>query len=165
MWNKILAILATIGAGFSAIFFVLFKEAREQRLAEEKENEELTMDIDSFIAAEMAEKKKREENEELKEKAFSGNNLDAFKECKIAVYPDRNGRWRVQSLPVSKANRFKNRCSAPVEWRGLNDVELDKVTGLSKTTFIHKSGFTGGAETYEVNLELAKLWLEKGVEG
>lgn len=93
------------------------------------------------------------------------NNLDAFKECKIAVYPDRNGRWRVQSLPVSKANRFRNRCSAPVEWRGLNDVELDKVTGLSKTTFIHKSGFTGGAETYEVNLELAKLWLEKGVEG
>jgi hypothetical protein len=81
MWNKILAILATIGAAFSAIFFVLFKEAREQRLAEEKENEELTMDIDSFIAAEMAEKKKREENEELKEKAFSGNNLDAFNAC------------------------------------------------------------------------------------
>ena len=29
-------------------------------------------------------------------------------------------------------------------------------------TFIHKSGFTGGAQTYEDNLELAKIWLELG---
>ena len=71
-------------------------------------------------------------------------------------------RWRVQSLPVSKAQRFKNRLSAPKEWRGLNDVELDKVTRLKNLTFIHKSGFTGGAQTYEDNLELAKLWLELG---
>ena len=90
------------------------------------------------------------------------NNLEIFKDCKIAVYPDRNMRWRVQSLPVSKAQRFKNRLSAPKEWRGLNDVELDKVTGLKNLTFIHKSGFTGGAQTYEDNLELAKLWLELG---
>ena len=30
MWNKILAVLTSIGAVFSAIFFVLFKEAKEQ---------------------------------------------------------------------------------------------------------------------------------------
>nr|MBP7277555.1 MYG1 family protein [Succinivibrio sp.] len=40
--------------------------------------------------------------------------------------------------------------------------ELDKVTGLKNLTFIHKSGFTGGAQSYEDNLELAKLWLELG---
>lgn len=91
------------------------------------------------------------------------NNLEIFKDCKIAVYPDRNMRWRVQSLPVSKAARFKNRLSAPVSWRGLNDKELDKVTGLNNTTFIHKSGFTGGAYNFEDNLELAKLWLKEGV--
>lgn len=90
------------------------------------------------------------------------NHPDEFKDCLIAVYPDRNMRWRVQSLPVSKAQRFKNRLSAPKEWRGLNDVELDKVTGLKNLTFIHKSGFTGGAQSYEDNLELAKLWLELG---
>ena len=90
------------------------------------------------------------------------NHPDEFKDCLIAVYPDRNMRWRVQSLPVSKAQRFKNRLSAPKEWRGLNDVELDKVTGLKNLTFIHKSGFTGGAQTYEDNLELAELWLELG---
>ena len=69
------------------------------------------------------------------------NNLEIFKDCKIAVYPDRNMRWRVQSLPVSKAARFKNRLSAPVSWRGLNDKELDKVTGLNNTTFIHIGHF------------------------
>lgn len=86
-----------------------------------------------------------------------------FKDCKLAVYPDRKGRWRVQSLPVSKALRFKNRLSAPPAWRGLNDEDLDRVTGLKHTTFVHRAGFTGGAETYEDNVALAKLWLQEGV--
>ncbi len=90
------------------------------------------------------------------------NNPEIFKECLIAVYPDRNQRWRVQSLPVSKAQRFKNRLSAPADWRGLNDTDLDRVTGLKNTTFIHKSGFTGGAQTFDDNLALAKLWLKLG---
>ena len=90
------------------------------------------------------------------------NNPEIFKDCLIAVYPDRNQRWRVQSLPQSKALRFKNRLSAPASWRGLNDSELDKATGLKNMTFIHKSGFTGGAQTFEDNLELAKLWLKLG---
>lgn len=90
------------------------------------------------------------------------NNPEIFKDCLIAVYPDRNQRWRVQSLPQSKAQRFKNRLSAPAAWRGLNDTELDKATGLKNMTFIHKSGFTGGAQTFEDNLELAKLWLKLG---
>lgn len=81
MLNKILGALAAIGAGLSAIFYVLMRQAKEEQKAEEKENEKLTMDVDSFIASEMAEKKKREENEKLKEKAFSGNNLDAFNAC------------------------------------------------------------------------------------
>ena len=92
------------------------------------------------------------------------NYPDVFKDCLIAVYPDRNNRWRVQSLPLSKAQRFTNRLPAPATWRGLNDKELDAATGLCNMTFIHKSGFTGGAMTYEDNLELAKLWLEKGLE-
>ena len=90
------------------------------------------------------------------------NNPEIFKDCLIAVYPDRNQRWRVQSLPQSKAQHFKNRLSAPASWRGLNDSELDKATGLKNMTFIHKSGFTGGAQTFEDNLELAKLWLKLG---
>ncbi|MDY6321929.1 MAG: MYG1 family protein [Succinivibrio sp.] len=87
---------------------------------------------------------------------------DVFKKCLLAVYPDRNGRWRVQSLPVSKALRFKNRLTAPEKWRGLQGPELDAVTGLKNTNFVHRSGFTGGATTYEDNLALAQLWLKHG---
>ena len=91
------------------------------------------------------------------------NHPEAFENCKLAVYPDRNKRWRVQSLPKSKAERFVNRLSAPLAWRGLNDEELDRATGISNTTFVHKSGFTGGAKDYDSNLKLAKLWLKLGV--
>lgn len=90
------------------------------------------------------------------------SNMELFKDCLLAVYPDRSGRWRVQSLPVSKAQRFKNRLSAPESWRGLNYEDLDRVTGIEHTCFIHKSGFTGGAMYFEDNLKLAKLWLQLG---
>lgn len=92
------------------------------------------------------------------------SNPDVFKNCLLAMYPDRNMRWRVQSLPVSKAQRFKNRLSAPVAWRGLNDEDLDRATGLKNMTFIHKSGFTGGANNHDDCRELADLWLKEGVK-
>lgn len=85
-----------------------------------------------------------------------------FKDCLLAVYPDRSGRWRVQSLPVSKALRFCNRLSAPEKWRGLDGAKLDEAAELSNLSFIHRSGFTGGAENYEAALLLAQKWLEEG---
>ncbi|MBQ9274287.1 MAG: MYG1 family protein [Succinivibrio sp.] len=88
---------------------------------------------------------------------------ERFENCKLAVYPDRQERWRVQSLPRSKAQRFKNRLGAPLEWRGLNDRELAQITGVATATFVHRSGFTGGAVTFEDNLKLAQLWLKLGV--
>ncbi len=41
MIKKILAVLSAIGMFFSAIFFILFKQAKEEQKAEKKENEEL----------------------------------------------------------------------------------------------------------------------------
>lgn len=91
-------------------------------------------------------------------------NMNLFKDCLIAIYPDRKRGWRIQSLPYSKAEIFKNKCSAPIEWRGLDNEALDKKTGLKNTIFVHRSGFTGGAITFEDALEMAKLWIEKGVK-
>ena len=81
MWNKILAVLTTIGAAFSAIFFVLFKEAREQRKAEEEKNENLNTNLAALEAADNAEKELKEVHAKLKEKAHSGNTLDSFNAC------------------------------------------------------------------------------------
>ena len=81
MLKKILAALAGLGAAFSAVFFVLFKEAREQRKLEEKENKNLNDNIEALKAGEKAANEVKKENEELKQKAHSGNTLDSFNAC------------------------------------------------------------------------------------
>lgn len=91
--------------------------------------------------------------------------FDTFNNCKLAVYPDRKRGWRVQSLPFSKAERFKNKLSAPKSWRGLDDDKLDEATGLKGTIFVHRAGFTGGALDFDTNLEMARLWLKEGELG
>ena len=81
MLKKILAVLAGIGAALSAIFFVLFKQAKEERKEAEEKADDLEENLDALKAGEKAEKELKKENEELKEKAHSGNNLDAFNAC------------------------------------------------------------------------------------
>ena len=90
------------------------------------------------------------------------SNFDHFKDCKLAIYPDRKRGWRIQSLPYSTAERFKNKLNAPVAWRGLNDKDLDAVTGLTGTIFIHRAGFTGGALEFDTVMEMAQKWLDEG---
>lgn len=87
---------------------------------------------------------------------------ELFKDCLLAIYPDRSERWRIQSLPVSKALRFKNRLSAPIAWRGLDGAQLSQVAGLPNLSFVHRSGFTGGAESYEDTMNMADAWLKFG---
>lgn len=89
-------------------------------------------------------------------------NFELFKDCILAVYPDRKRGFRIQSLPFSKAERFKNKCKAPLAWRGLDDDQLDKATGLNGTIFVHRAGFTGGAKDFDIAMEMAKMWLEQG---
>lgn len=93
------------------------------------------------------------------------SNFETFKDCMIAVYPDRKRGWRVQSLPYSKAERFRNKLTAPKSWRGLDFEALDEVTGLNGTIFIHRAGFTGGAMDFDTNLAMARMWLEQGERG
>ena len=93
------------------------------------------------------------------------SNFDTFKDCMLAVYPDRKRGWRVQSLPYSKAERFRNKLTAPKSWRGLDFEALDEVTGLNGTIFIHRAGFTGGAMDFDTNLAMARMWLEQGERG
>ena len=85
MIKKILAVLAAIGGFFSAIFFVLFKQAKaEQHLAEEgkiqaeKETatEEFMREAEEKVS--QAIKRQEAENEELIRKSESGNNLNSF---------------------------------------------------------------------------------------
>ena len=81
MLKKILAVLAGIGAALSAIFYVLFQQKKDENKAINEKFDDMKNNLDALEAAEKAEKELKKENEELKEKAHSGNNLDAFNAC------------------------------------------------------------------------------------
>ena len=81
MLKKILAVLAGIGAAFSAVFFVLFRQANEEKKAINEKYEDMSNNLDALADADKAEKELKKENEELKEKAHSGNTLDSFNAC------------------------------------------------------------------------------------
>lgn len=87
MLKKILAALAAIGAFFSALFYVLMKQAKtEQKLEEAQARAEQAQRIaDAQTAARVAEnavaKKKAEleaEDEELDKRVHSDDTLDSF---------------------------------------------------------------------------------------
>ena len=76
MIKKILAALAAIGAFFSAIFFMLFKNEKDKQKKWELEDRALKAEFDAAIAQKNAELKK--EDQELAQKNHSGNKLDNF---------------------------------------------------------------------------------------
>jgi hypothetical protein len=87
MLKKILAALAAIGAFFSAIFYVLMKQAKAERKLEEAEAEAKQAEsrADAMEAARNAEnavsKKLAEteaEDEKLNQRVHSGDSLDSF---------------------------------------------------------------------------------------
>ena len=81
MLKKILSILAAIGAFFSAIFYILFKQAKEERKAEEEKNKDLINNMDAVQYSEHIRNEVKKQNEELIEKANGDNTLDAFNAC------------------------------------------------------------------------------------
>ena len=79
--NKIMKILAAIGSLFSAIFFVLFKQAKEEQKNETEKNKELIKNMDALQYSEYIKNEVKKQNEELIEKAHGNNTLDAFNAC------------------------------------------------------------------------------------
>ncbi|KAF6001083.1 hypothetical protein F1559_002553 [Cyanidiococcus yangmingshanensis] len=80
----------------------------------------------------------------------------------FVLYKDTVGMWRVQA--VNKPDSFENRLALPMEWRGLQDAELEQVTGISGCTFVHASGFIGGNKTYDGVLAMATKALSQQTE-
>ena len=81
MLKKILAVLAAIGAALSAVFYVLFREAKDQKKAIDEKYENMSDNTEALKAGEIAENKVKKENEELKKKINGSNTLDSFNAC------------------------------------------------------------------------------------
>lgn len=81
MLKKILAVIAGIGSALSAVFFVLFRQAKEEQKEAEQKNKDLINNMDALQYSEHIQNEVKKQNEELVQKAHSGNNLDAFDAC------------------------------------------------------------------------------------
>jgi uncharacterized UPF0160 family protein len=74
---------------------------------------------------------------------------------KFVLYTDQAGMWRVQAVTV-EGMAFENRLSLPKEWCGLRDAELEAVTEIPGSRFVHAAGFIGGHNSKEGALLMAQ---------
>ena len=81
MLKKILAAFSVLGAGVAAIFYVLFKQAKEEQKVINDKYDDMSNNLDALKEAEKAEMELKQENEKLKQKAHNGNTLDSFNAC------------------------------------------------------------------------------------
>jgi aspartate/glutamate racemase len=81
MLKKILAIIAGIGSALSAVFFVLFRQAKEEQKETEQKNKDLLNNMDALQYSEHIQNEVKKQNEDLVEKAHSDNTLDSFNAC------------------------------------------------------------------------------------
>lgn len=78
---------------------------------------------------------------------------------KFVLYSDYGTSWRVGTVPP-KSDSFDMRVPLFAEWRGLRDQELAEKSGIHDITFVHGTGFTGGAISFESALKMAKFSLD-----
>jgi len=62
--------------------------------------------------------------------------------------------FRIQAVPVEQGS-FVCRKVLNKKWFGLRNEELENVSGIKGTTFVHATGFTGGNHTRSGALEMA----------
>jgi uncharacterized UPF0160 family protein len=87
------------------------------------------------------------------------HNVDPL--IKFVLYEDSlGGMWRIQAVTV-EGSGFTNRLSLPEEWRGVRDEDLEGVTKIVGSRFVHAAGFIGGATTYEGVVQMAQTSLKQ----
>lgn len=72
--------------------------------------------------------------------------LGIVNELKYIIYKGVGDKpqWRTTAVPVNLKS-FLCRIPLKEEWRGKRDEELQAISGIQDASFVHMSGFTGGA--------------------
>jgi uncharacterized UPF0160 family protein len=76
---------------------------------------------------------------------------------KFVMFQASPDDWRLQCIPPSMAESFKQRQPLPEQWAGLRGSDLEKVSGIEGATFCHKGLFICGAKTKEAIEQMAVL--------
>lgn len=86
--------------------------------------------------------------------------LDIVGELKFIIFPSpsEESPWRTLAMPVSLKS-FESRVPLKEEWRGKRGQELADASGVPDASFVHMSGFTGGAKSLEGITQLVRKTL------
>jgi uncharacterized UPF0160 family protein len=84
--------------------------------------------------------------------------LNKYEEPAFVIAPDLlSGKWKMVAV---QEEGFVNRIDPPMEWRGLYDEDLQKVTGVSDAVFCHRSGFLCVAGSREGIMKMLDIILK-----
>ena len=78
------------------------------------------------------------------------------------LYPEgqhHDSKWRIQAVSVTK-DSFESRKPLPEAWRGVRDEDLEVVTGIKGSVFVHASGFIGGNKSRNGAMAMAMKALD-----
>ena len=78
------------------------------------------------------------------------------KDINYIIFPSNRGGYSVYAVPISK-DSFESRKLFPIEWSGLRDEALQKVTGIETAKFCHNARFLCTALTLKDALKIASI--------
>ena len=92
----------------------------------------------------------------------------------MVIYPSYEGGWMFQSPYIKKSvdefrfmmyhpvtnEKRKQRYETPSYLCGKESDDIEKITGIKDTTFIHNAGFVGACKTLDSAISLAKYIVE-----
>lgn len=80
--------------------------------------------------------------------------------AKFVIMPSGN-HWKLRGIPPDSNRRMEVRSPLPLEWAGLCDEELKKVTGIQGAIFCHKGRFISVWQSREDALKALEIVLKK----
>lgn len=86
---------------------------------------------------------------------FNSSN-ELAKTIKVVILPSNRGGYNIKPLTISKDDRDLI-VNWPLEFRGVHDEELAKISGVKTAFFMHATGFLASTETLSDAIELAKI--------
>lgn len=81
------------------------------------------------------------------------------RDFRFMVFPS-NEKYKVIAIPKARGS-FETKNPLRMEWRGLRDEELSRVSGIACCVFVHASGFLGINETLAGALKMCEESLDR----
>ena len=90
-----------------------------------------------------------------KDIVLSSSNPKA-KDILFAIYPSKRGGYNIAATPITSGS-FIIKKKFPSSWAGLENEELQEVSGIKTITFCHKNLFICACKTYEDAIKIAEI--------